>query len=82
MLAYKAKVRLCNLLVCSLGSGLRILMRRGMETLALGTVGRSRPSEKPARRSLKDLLLAAEARTDALVPDREGHHHRTEPALD
>ena len=79
--AYKAKVRLSDLLRRSLGSGLRTVRRGGTANAGLGTVERGRPLEEPTRQSLKDLLLAAEARTDALVPDRERHRHRPTPAL-
>ena len=52
-----------------------------MAAVTLGTAERGRPPEEPTRSSLKDLLLAAEARTDALVPDRERHRHRPTPVL-
>ena len=79
--AYDAKARLSDLIVRILRSGPRTVRRGGMATAALGTVERGRSPEEPTRQSLKDLLLAAEARTDALVPDRERHRHRPTPAF-
>ena len=79
--AYKAQARLSDLLLRSLRSGLRTVRRGGTAIVALGTAERGRPLEEATRQSLKDLLLAADARSDALVPDRERRRHRPTPAL-
>lgn len=77
-----AKARFSELLDASLKDGPQIISRRGVETAVLVPVGEWRRIRFQARRSLKDLLLAPEARTETLTPPRRQARHRSPPRLD
>ena len=74
-----AKARFSELLETSLTEGPQIVTRRGVEAAVLVPIDECRRLEKRARPDLKELLLAPEARTDALTPPRPRHHHRVSP---
>ena len=72
-----AKARFSELLETSLAKGPQIVTRRGVEAAVLVPIDQWRRLEQTARPDLKELLLAPEARTDALTPPREKHQTRT-----
>ena len=77
-----AKARFSELLETSLAEGPQIVTKRGVETAVLLPIDEWRRLEKRARPDLKQLLLAPEARTDALTPPRLQHRHRVSPSFD
>ena len=58
------------------------MTKRGVETAVLVPIDEWRQLEKRARPNLKELLLAPEARTDALTPPRLQHRYRVSPSFD
>lgn len=74
-----AKARFSALLEASLQDGPQIVTRRGVETAVLVPIAEWRRLEDSRRRSLKDVLLAPEARTETLTPPRTPHRHRATP---
>lgn len=78
----EAKARFSELLDTSLAEGPQIVTRRGIEAAVLVPIEQWRQLERMQRPNLKELLLAADARTDALTPPRTSHRHRAVPALD
>ena len=77
-----AKARFSELLETSLTEGPQIVTRRGVEAAVLVPIDEWRRLEKRARPDLKELLLAPEARTDALTPPRRRHLHRLSPSFE
>lgn len=77
-----AKARFSELLERSLAEGPQIVTKRGVETAVLVPIDEWRRLEKRARPNLKELLLAPEARTDALTPPRPQHRYRVSPSFD
>jgi len=75
----EAKARFSEFLEASLKDGPQIVTRRGVEAAVLLPVEEWRRLQRSARPSLKDLLLADEARFDDLVPPR-GEWRRRVPA--
>ena len=75
-----AKARFSKLLETSLTEGPQIVTKRGVEAAVLVPIDEWRRLEKRARPDLKELLLAPEARTDALTPPR--HRHRVSPSFE
>jgi prevent-host-death family protein len=71
-----ARARFSELLETSLAEGPQIVTRRGVATAVLVPIDQWRRLEKMSSPNLKELLLAPEARTDALTPPREAHLHR------
>ena len=72
-----AKARFSELLETALADGPQIVTKRGVETAVLLPIAQWRQLERMTRPDLKDLLLAAEARTDQLTPPRQRHRRRT-----
>lgn len=72
-----AKARFSEFLVASLTEGPQIVTKRGVETAVLIPVEQWRRLETLTKPTLKDLLLAPEARTEALAPPRSANRHRT-----
>ena len=68
--AQDAKARFSELLDTCQREGPQVVTRRGRETVMLVPVEEWRRLQAAARPSLKELLLAPEARTDRLVPAR------------
>ena len=77
-----AKARFSELLETSLAEGPQVVTKRGVEAAVLVPIEQWRRLEKMARPNLKELLLATEARTDALTPPRKKHRHRTSPTFE
>jgi len=65
-----AKARFSELLDACVREGPQVVFRRGAETAVLVPIKEWRRLEAAARPSLKDLLLAPSARSEALVPPR------------
>jgi prevent-host-death family protein len=65
-----ATVELADVLDTCQREGPQVVTRRGRETAMLLPVEEWRRLQAAARPSLKELLLAPEARTDGLVPAR------------
>jgi len=68
--AQNAKARFSELLDTCEREGTQVVTRRGREVAMLVPVEEWRRLQAAARPSLKELLLAPEARTDGLVPAR------------
>lgn len=77
-----AKARFSEFLETSLAEGPQIVTKRGVETAVLVPIDEWRRLEERARPDLKELLLAPEARTDALTPPRSQHRHRKSLSLE
>jgi antitoxin Phd len=77
-----AKANFSAFLDATLAEGPQIVTKRGVEAAVLVPIDQWRRMEKLARPSLKDLLLAPEARTEALTPPRGKHRHRAPPQFD
>jgi antitoxin Phd len=65
-----AKARFSELLEACQREGPQIVSRRGVDTAVLVPIEEWRRVQAAARPSLKQLLLASEARTEVLVPPR------------
>jgi antitoxin Phd len=65
-----AKARFSELLDACQREGPQVLSRRGVDTAVLVPIEEWRRVQAAARPSLKQLLMAEEARTEALVPVR------------
>lgn len=65
-----AKARFSEFLDACLSDGPQMVTKRGAEAAVLVTVQEWRRLQSAARPSLKQLLLASEARVDLLVPPR------------
>ena len=76
-----AKARFSELLETTVDEGPQIITKRGVETAVLVPIERWRGLEKLARPNLKELLLAPDARTDTLTPQRREHRRRPAPQL-
>ncbi|MGI9487767.1 MAG: type II toxin-antitoxin system Phd/YefM family antitoxin [Geminicoccaceae bacterium] len=77
-----AKARFSELLDASLKEGPQIVTKRGVEAAVLIPIEQWHNLIKMAKPSLKDLLLAPEARTEALTPPRKIHQHRATPIFE
>ena len=77
-----AKARFSEFLEASLTEGPQIVTKRGVEAAVLVPIDQWRMLEKMTKPNLKDLLLAPEARTEALVPPRKKHRHRATPVFE
>ncbi len=77
-----AKARFSEFLETSLTEGPQIVTKRGVEAAVLVPIEQWRRLEQLTRPDLKELLLAPEARTDALTPPSEKRRHRTSPSFE
>ena len=77
-----AKARFSEFLEASLREGPQVVTKRGVEAAVLIPIDQWRRLERMTKPSLKDLLLAPEARSEALVPPRNRHRHRAAPAFE
>lgn len=73
-----AKARFSELLDACQREGPQVVSRRGIETAVLVPIEEWRRVQEAERPSIKELLMAPEARTDTLVPAR--HQHRLRAA--
>ena len=78
----EAKARFSELLETSLAKGPQIVTKRGVEAAVLVPIDHWRRLQQMTRPDLKELLLAPEARTDALTPPREKHRLRTSLSIE
>lgn len=78
----EAKARFSEMLESSVSDGPQLVTKRGVEAAVLVSIDEWRRMKRMARRDLKELLLAPEARTDELTPPRAGHRHREPPPLE
>jgi prevent-host-death family protein len=74
-----AKARFSEFLDATLKKGPQVVTRRGVETAVLVPIAEWRRLQKAARPSLKDLLLRAVPRFEAVVPER-GRLRHSRPA--
>ena len=77
-----AKARFSEFLEASLREGPQVVTKRGVEAAVLVPIEQWRRLENMTKPSLKDLLLAPEARTDTLTPPRVRLRHRAAPTFD
>ena len=75
-----AKARFSQFLETCLTEGPQMVTRRGAEAAVLVPADEWRRLQAAARPSLKDLLMADQARTETLVPDR-GRARRRVPQI-
>lgn len=77
-----AKARFSEFLEACLQEGPQLVTRRGAEAAVLVPVEEWRRLQSAARPSLKQLLLADEARTDVMLPARgQARRRPVEPML-
>jgi prevent-host-death family protein len=74
-----AKARFSEMLDATIERGPQIVTRRGVEEAVLVPIGQWRNLSTRPRPTLKELLLAPYARTEALVPPRRKYRHRKPP---
>ena len=77
----KAKARFSEMLDSSMDQGPQIVTKRGVEAAVLVRIDEWRRLRKLARRDIRQLLLAPEARTDQLAPGRPSHRRLEPPPL-
>lgn len=77
-----AKARFSEFLEASLTEGPQIVTRRGVEEAVLVPVNQWRQLEQAARPTLKDLLLAEEARAEIPALPRRGTRRRPPVAFE
>ena len=77
-----AKAKFSEFLEASLAEGPQIVPKRGVETAVLLSIERWRRLEKMTKPDLKELLLAPDARTDALTPTRQIRRRRMPLAVE
>ena len=78
----EAKARFSEFLAASVAEGPQIVTKRGVQAAVLVPIEEWRRLEKVAKPSLKSLLLAPGARTEALAPAREPHSLRPPPTFE
>jgi len=78
----EAKARFSEMLESSVSDGPQLVTKRGVEAAVLVSIDEWRRMKRMARRDLKELLLAPEARTEELTPPRAAHRHREPPPLE
>ncbi|MDE2899828.1 MAG: type II toxin-antitoxin system Phd/YefM family antitoxin [Chloroflexota bacterium] len=74
-----AKAKFSELLETAVTEGPQVITKRGVEAAVLVPIEQWRRLEGMVRPSLKDLLLAPEARTNALTPHRSTPSRRHSP---
>ncbi|MDP6473370.1 MAG: type II toxin-antitoxin system Phd/YefM family antitoxin, partial [Alphaproteobacteria bacterium] len=72
-----AKARFSELLEASISEGPQVVTKRGVEAAVLVPIAQWRRLQNMTKPNLKDLLLAPQARSDALTPPRKKHRHRS-----
>jgi len=76
-----AKARFSEFLETCLSEGPQMVTKRGAEAAVLVPASEWRRLQAAARPSLKELLLAPQARSEALVPARGRARRRVPPTL-
>ena len=71
-----AKARFSEFLDATIKKGPQVVTRRGIETAVLVPIEEWNRLQRAARPSLKTLLLASDARSENLIPDRGMHRRR------
>ena len=66
----EAKARFSEMLETTITDGPQIVTKRGVEAAVLVPIDQWRKLEQSTKPTLKDLLLAPEARTESLTPPR------------
>ena len=74
-----AKARFSEFLDACLSEGPQMVTRRGAEAAVLVPASQWKQMQLAAQPSLKELLLAPEARIDQLTPERRRGHARRRP---
>ena len=77
-----AKARFSELLEACIAEGPQIVTKRGAETAVLVSMAEWQRLASSARPSLKQLLVAEQARTERLVPRRGAARRRRVVAID
>lgn len=77
-----AKARFSEFLEASVTQGPQIVTKRGAAAAVLVSIDQWRRVEAMTKPNLKDLLLAPDARTEALTPPRRKHGHRAAPVFE
>lgn len=72
-----AKARFSEFLDATIKKGPQVVTRRGIETAILVPIEEWNRLQKAARPSLKALLLAQDARSENLIPERQRLRRRT-----
>jgi antitoxin Phd len=72
-----AKARFSELLDTCLREGPQMVTKRGAEAAVLVPLGEWQRLQQNARPTLKELLLAGEARANLVLPSRGKRHRRT-----
>lgn len=75
-----AKARFSEFLDAAIKKGPQVVTRRGVETAVLVPIEEWNRLQRAARPSLKSLLLAQDARSENLIPER--HRLRRRSALE
>ena len=78
----EAKARFSQMLESSVSKGPQLVTKRGVEAAVLVSMDDWQRIQRLARRDLKELLLAPEARTEELAPGRAAHRRREPPPLE
>lgn len=78
----EAKARFSEMLESSVSEGPQLVTKRGVEAAMLVSIDHWRRLQRLARRNLKELLLAPEARAEELIFQRGEHRHRAPPRFE
>ena len=78
----EAKAKFSEFLDAALSKGPQVVTKRGVPTAVLVPIDEWRRLHTGSKPSVKDLLLDAGPRTEALVPERAAHKHRAIQLLD
>lgn len=77
-----AKAKFSELLDKTLAEGPQIVTKCGVEAAVLVPIEQWRRMERMTKPDLKQMLLAPEARTEALTPPRGRHRHRSPSVIE
>lgn len=77
-----AKAKFSELVDTTLRDGPQVVTKRGVAAVVVVPFERWVELQERPRRTLKELLLAPEARTDNLVPPRQKYKLRPPPTFD
>ena len=77
----EAKAKFSELLDATLEDGPQVVTKRGVAAAVLVPYGQWEEMKRAAKPTLKELLLAPEARTETLVPPRRRWRRRRPPSF-